>query len=201
MYIIAGLGNPGKKYEKTRHNIGFMTLDRLAEKYGIKILKPKYKSLIGEGYIGGEKVILIKPQTYMNNSGEAVREVMHYYKTDISNLIVIYDDIDIALGTIRIRKFGSSGTHNGMKSIIYNLVDDKFPRIRIGIGTPSHDNLVGHVIGSFTDDEVKLVKDSIDTCVCALESFIKDGVDIAMNKYNKRASRVTRNIEELNSDK
>ena len=117
MYVIAGLGNPGKKYENTRHNMGFITIDQLAEKHNIKVDKLKFKALVGEGRIAGQKVMLVKPQTYMNLSGESIREVMNFYKLEPENLIVIYDDIDIEAGTLRIRKFGSAGTHNGMKSV------------------------------------------------------------------------------------
>jgi PTH1 family peptidyl-tRNA hydrolase len=134
MYIIVGLGNPGKKYENTKHNIGFITLDLLAERNDIKINKIKHKALVGEGFISGLKVLLVKPQTFMNLSGNSVREVMEYYKEDIEKLIVVYDDVDIPMGRLRIRKKGSAGTHNGMKSIIYDLQDDGFPRVRIGIG-------------------------------------------------------------------
>ena len=135
MYVIAGLGNPGKKYENTRHNMGFITIDQLAEKHNIKVDKLKFKALVGEGRIAGQKVMLVKPQTYMNLSGESIREVMNFYKLEPENLIVIYDDIDIEAGTLRIRKFGSAGTHNGMKSVVYQLQSDRFPRIRLGIGS------------------------------------------------------------------
>ena len=133
MYIIAGLGNPGKKYENTRHNMGFLAVDLLAEKYGIRIDKIKFKALVGEGRIAGQKVLLVKPQTYMNLSGQSIVEVMNFYKVEIENLIVIYDDIDIPTGTIRLRKKGSAGTHNGMRNIVYLLGDDGFPRIRVVI--------------------------------------------------------------------
>ena len=134
MKIIAGLGNPGREYESTKHNVGFMTLDLLADKLGISISKEKFKALIGEGRIGTEKIILVKPQTYMNLSGESIREVVGFYKIDIEDLIVIYDDIDIPAGTLRIRSKGSAGTHNGMRSVVYQLQEDGFPRIRVGIG-------------------------------------------------------------------
>ena len=134
MKIIAGLGNPGREYENTKHNVGFLTIDILAEKYGIKVNKIKFKGLVGEGMIGGQKVLLVKPQTYMNLSGQCIREVMAFYKLDPEDLTVIYDDIDLPMGNLRIRKKGSAGTHNGMRSIIYDLQEDGFPRIRIGIG-------------------------------------------------------------------
>ena len=134
MYVIVGLGNPGKKYENTRHNMGFLAVDVLAEKYDIKVNKIKFKSLVGEGRIAGEKVVLAKPQTYMNLSGEAVREIVDFYKIEPQQLIVIYDDIDIDTGAIRIRKKGSAGTHNGMRNILYQIRTEDFPRIRVGIG-------------------------------------------------------------------
>ena len=134
MYYIVGLGNPGIQYENTRHNAGFITIDYLARKYSIDVRKIKFKSLIGQGVISGHKVMLVKPQTYMNNSGEAIREIYKYFDFDHDKLIVIYDDIDIDFGSIRIRKKGSAGTHNGMKSIIYNLEFDDFPRIKVAVG-------------------------------------------------------------------
>ena len=134
MFVVAGLGNPGRKYEKTRHNMGFWAVDRLAEKNDIKIKKIKHKALIGDGIISGEKVLLVKPQTYMNLSGESLREIVDYYNVDLSRLLVIYDDFDIEAGSLRIRKKGSAGSHNGMKSIINQLGSQDFPRIRVGIG-------------------------------------------------------------------
>ena len=126
MIVIAGLGNPGKKYENTRHNMGFLTIDRIAEKIDIKVNKIKHRALVGDGFISGHKVLLVKPQTYMNLSGESLREVMNYYNVDIEDLIVIYDDFDIETGSLRIRKKGSAGSHNGMKSVIYQLKNDGF---------------------------------------------------------------------------
>ena len=190
MYLIVGLGNPGKKYELTRHNMGFLTVERLAEKEGIRISKAKFKSLIGEGNIGGEKVVLLKPQTYMNLSGEAVREAAAYYKVDHDKLMVIYDDIDIPLGSLRIRKSGSAGTHNGMKSVIYQLGFDDFPRMRIGIGDrdKANDNekkdLISHVIGKISEEEKVILRETIDSGVEALKAYITDGIDLAMNRFN-----------------
>ena len=168
MYVIAGLGNPGKKYENTRHNLGFITLDRLAEKTGIKIEKSKFKSLVGDGMISGEKVILVKPQTFMNNSGEALREVVEYYKVEPEKIIVIYDDVDIPTGAVRIRRSGSSGTHNGMRSIIYQLGFDDFPRIRIGIGKNSDIELMDYVLGGFDKEEVEPLEQACDKAVDAI---------------------------------
>lgn len=197
MYIICGLGNPGKKYENTHHNMGFITVDQLASKYGIRVEKLKFKALIGEGRIGNEKVILVKPQTYMNLSGESVREVMNFYKEDIEHLIVIYDDIDIPIGTFRIRKKGSAGTHNGMRSVIYQLQDDGFPRIRIGIGKgkPGEggaskdvhgDDLISYVIGGVTRAEKEPLEDAISKACEACACMVNEGVDMAMNRFNVR---------------
>ncbi len=197
MYVIAGLGNPGKKYENTRHNMGFITVDRLAEKHDIKVDKLKFKALVGEGRIAGQKVLLVKPQTYMNLSGEAIREVMHFYKLSPENLIVIYDDIDIELGALRIRKFGSAGTHNGMKSVVYQLQSDRFPRIRIGIGSQKKGDLVDFVIGGFSKEEVPVLEEAVTKAVSAVECILEDDVDIAMNRYNtKKAKPKKENHEE-----
>ena len=186
MYVIAGLGNPGKKYENTRHNMGFITIDQLAEKHNIKVDKLKFKALVGEGRIAGQKVMLVKPQTYMNLSGESIREVMNFYKLDPENLIVIYDDIDIEAGTLRIRKFGSAGTHNGMKSVVYQLQSDRFPRIRLGIGSQKKGDLVNFVIGGFSKEEVPVLEEAVNHAVLATECIIEDGIDKAMNQYNTK---------------
>ncbi len=184
MYIIVGLGNPGKKYENTRHNIGFITVDYIADELGIKINKSKNKALVGEGSISGQKVLLVKPQTYMNLSGEAVREIVSYYKIDLSNLIVIYDDIDIEKGAVRIRAKGSAGTHNGMRSVIYQLQDDNFPRVRIGIGKSDDIPLVNYVVGGFTKDEVNVMENAVVRAAKGTLSIIEDGIELAMSRYN-----------------
>lgn len=186
MYVIAGLGNPGKKYEKTRHNIGFITIDRLAEKHNINVDKLKFKALVGEGRISGQKIVLVKPQTFMNLSGESIQEVMNFYKLPPENLIVVYDDIDIELGTLRIRKSGSAGTHNGMRSIVQHLNSQDFPRIRIGMGGPKKGDLVDFVIGGFTKDEEKVLDATVSTALNAVECIVESGTDLAMNKYNIR---------------
>lgn len=184
MFVIVGLGNPGKQYANTRHNLGFITIDRFAERHGISVSKIKFKSLIGEADISGKKVLLVKPQTYMNLSGEAVREVVRFYKVAASDLVVVYDDVDIPEGTIRIRSAGSAGTHNGMRSVVCQLATDRFPRIRIGIGREDRGELVNHVIGGVTKDEVPILEEQIDIAADALECFIERGIDIAMNRYN-----------------
>lgn len=184
MYIIVGLGNPGKKYEYTKHNIGFITLDFLADKNGIRINKIKHKALVGEGTVSGRKVLLVKPQTYMNLSGSSIREVMEYYKADPEKLIVIYDDVDIPMGRIRIRKKGSAGTHNGMRSIIYDLQEDGFPRVRIGIGKERKMPLAGYVLGGFAKEERELMEDAVERAALAVECILEKGIDIAMGEYN-----------------
>ena len=183
MYAIIGLGNPGKEYENTRHNMGFKTMDVLAQKTNTKIEKIKFRSLIGETMINGNKVILVKPQTYMNNSGIAVREVSEYYKIDPENILVIYDDVDLPEGTIRIRPFGSAGTHNGMKSVVYQLFSDRFPRIRIGIGG-AHGDMIDYVIGNVSKEDISTFQEAWERAAEATICYIEEGIEIAMNKFN-----------------
>lgn len=189
MIVIAGLGNPGKKYENTRHNMGFLTIDRIAEKNDIKVNKIKHRALVGDGFISGHKVLLVKPQTYMNLSGESLREVMNYYNVDIEDLIVIYDDFDIETGSLRIRKKGSAGSHNGMKSVIYQLRDDGFPRVRVGIGKSGSLDWKDFVLGKVGGAESDAVSQAISNAADAVECMISEGIDIAMNKYNKKKKK------------
>ena len=189
MYIIAGLGNPGRKYENTRHNMGFIAVDLLAEKYGIKVDKIKFKALVGEGRIAGRKVLLVKPQTYMNLSGESIREVMSFYKEGIENLIVIYDDIDIPTGTIRVRKKGSAGTHTGMRNIVYLLQADNFPRIRVGIGSDKKVDLINYVTGGVTKGEKELLEGALVKAADAASAIVEKGIEKAMNEYNVRPKK------------
>lgn len=186
MYIVVGLGNPGDKYKYTRHNVGFITLDYLASKHHIAVSKIKHKAVLGEGVIHGEKVVLVKPQTYMNLSGESVMEIANWYKVESCHLIVIYDDVDLPVGKVRIRPNGSSGSHNGMKSIIYLLNTDDFPRIRIGIGKqPDYMDLGDYVLGKFTDEEIPIFEETVKKASLAVEEIIKSGINTSMNKYNK----------------
>ena len=186
MYLIAGLGNPGDKYRYTKHNVGFMVLDYFASVHNISISKIKHKALLGEGLIGEEKVVLAKPQTFMNLSGESIYELVNWYKCDISKLIVVYDDVDIDIGRIRIRAEGSSGTHNGMKSIIYLLQTDQFPRIRVGIGKqPDFMDLGDYVLSRFSDEEIPLMEEAVKNSSLAIEEIIKNGINSAMNRYNR----------------
>lgn len=200
MYVIAGLGNPGRKYAQTRHNMGFITVDQLAEKHNISVDRLKFKALVGEGRIAGQKVLLVKPQTYMNLSGESLREVMHFYKLEPEQLIVIYDDIDLEAGSLRIRKFGSAGTHNGMRSVVYQLQTDRFPRIRIGIGGSGKGDLADFVTGGFSKEEVPALEEAVTKAVCALECMLEDGIDKAMNQYNTKKSRKEEKRDEKKED-
>lgn len=186
MYVVVGLGNPGDRYAQTKHNIGFVTIDYFAEQHNIKFNKTKHKSLIGEGSIAGEKLLLVKPQTYMNASGEAVMDIMNFYKVPIQNLIVIYDDIDLPAGKVRIRPSGSSGTHNGMRSIIYLLNSEDFPRIRIGVGKqPDYMDLADYVMMRFSKDEIPVMEEAVKKSALAAEEIVRSGINAAMNKYNK----------------
>ena len=189
MKIIVGLGNPGKKYENTRHNMGFHAVDLLAERHNIAVNKIKFKALVGEGQISGHKVLLVKPQTYMNLSGQSVREVMAYYKVDIEDLLVIYDDLDTAVGSIRVRKKGSAGSHNGMKSVIYDLQDDGFPRIRIGIGQAGKKDWKDFVIGGIKKDEKALIEEAVTHAAEAVECILSENIDMAMNRYNQKKAK------------
>ena len=187
MYYIVGLGNPGIQYENTRHNAGFIAIDYLARKYSIDVRKIKFKSLIGQGVISGHKVMLVKPQTYMNNSGEAIREIYKYFDFDHDKLIVIYDDIDIDFGSVRIRKKGSAGTHNGMKSIIYNLEFDDFPRIKVAVGKkPSYMDLANFVLSGFSKQEAKIIEDEVKLASDAIEMILEEGIEKTMSMFNSK---------------
>lgn len=191
MKLIIGLGNPGLEYKWTRHNVGFEAIDKLAYDFNINVNKSKYKAIYGEGIIHNEKVILIKPLTYMNLSGECVRDFLAFYKDlSLEDIIVICDDINLPIGTIRIRKKGSDGGQNGLKNIIYHLNSDEFPRVRIGIGQkPEHYTLANFVLSKFNkDEEIDIIK-GITSATNALELFIKDknnGLSNAMNLFNKK---------------
>lgn len=184
MYAIIGLGNPDKKYEKTRHNVGFDVIDELAEQMGIEVKTKRHKALCGIGTIGSEKVVLVKPQTYMNLSGESVRAVMDFYKLDAkSDIIVVSDDISLPVGKIRIRTKGSAGGHNGLKSIISHAGTDGFTRIKVGVGANEGD-LVKHVLGKFSKQDRVFVDDAISDAASAAEVIVMYGAQTAMNKYN-----------------
>ncbi|MGL4572943.1 MAG: aminoacyl-tRNA hydrolase [Clostridium sp.] len=183
MFLIVGLGNPEEKYNNTRHNIGFEAIDYIASKYNIDINRKKFKGICGEGFIGTEKVILIKPTTYMNLSGECLREVLDFYKLTNDDILVIYDDISLDVGRLRIRPKGSAGGHNGIKSIISHLGTDEFARIKIGVGQPKGD-LVNHVLGKFSKEENEVLEESLEATNLAANEIIKENTQSAMNKYN-----------------
>lgn len=185
-YIIAGLGNPGIQYQDTRHNAGFMAIDTIAKKYNADVKKIKFKSLCGECVIGGKKCLLMKPSTYMNNSGEAVVEALNFYKLTTEELIVIYDDISLEPSKLRIRRKGSAGGHNGIKSIIYLTGEDNFPRIKIGVGKKPHPdyNLADWVLSNFTSEEIPLIKEACKNTAEAAELMVSGKTSDAMNKFN-----------------
>ncbi len=185
MYIIIGLGNPEKDYSNTRHNMGFDTINKLAKQFEIEVTKNKFKGLYGTGMIEGEKVILLKPQTFMNLSGESIKEILQFYKMQTDQIIVIYDDIDIEPGTIKLRKVGGPGTHNGMKSVVHELNTVNFKRIRVGIGAPTQkEDLIEYVIGTIPEEEKEKLEKGTDLAKEAVIEVIKNGIDIAMNKFN-----------------
>lgn len=185
MYLIIGLGNPENDYGKTRHNMGFNVINLLAKMYNINVNKSKFNSIYGSGIIGDKKVILVKPQTFMNLSGEAVRDFSNYYKVEMQNILVVYDDIDLEPGSIRIRKNGSSGSHNGMKSVVSSLQTQEFPRVRVGIGKPQNgENLIEYVIGAIDEDDIPKLKDGIKLATKAIGEILKNNIDVAMNKFN-----------------
>lgn len=186
MYIIVGLGNPGDKYKNTRHNVGFCSIDRIADDYNIGLTENKHKAIFGKGTIAGQKVILVKPQTFMNLSGESIREIVDYYKVDeTSELIVIYDDISLDVGQLRIRKKGSAGGHNGIKNIILNLAGDVFPRIKVGVGNkPKEYDLVDYVLGHFSNEDQKVMDETYKKVSKAVECMVTQDIDTAMNQYN-----------------
>ena len=185
MYIIIGLGNPEKDYSNTRHNMGFQVINKLAKQYEIEVTKSKFKGLYGNGVIEGEKVILLKPQTFMNLSGESVKEILQFYKIEIEQIILIYDDIDIEPGVIKIRKTGGPGTHNGMKSVVHEINTQNFKRVRVGIGMPEDkEDLIEYVIGAIPEEDKEPLEKGIELAKEAVVEIIKNGIDIAMNKFN-----------------
>lgn len=188
MYMIAGLGNPGPKYDKTRHNIGFNTVDVLAGKHQVALSESKFDALIGSGYFAGEKVLLVKPMTYMNNSGEAIGAIVRFYKLDpASQLLIIYDDISLEPGNLRIRQKGSAGGHNGIKSVITCIGTQEFARIKIGVGgKPAHWDLADYVLSRFPEESRKLVEQAVGDAVAAAELIVSGDVAGAMNRFNQK---------------
>lgn len=183
MYLIVGLGNPGREYDGTRHNVGFEAIEYLGEKYQFELGKIKFKGRMCEKNIAGEKVIFLKPSTFMNLSGESVKEAVSFYKIPLDHVIVIYDDVALPAGKIRIREKGSAGGHNGMKNIISHFGSDEFPRIRIGVGAPRGD-MISHVLGGFLKEEREPMMKAIMTAGDAAVEMIEKGIQSAMNKYN-----------------
>ncbi len=185
MYLIVGLGNPEPEYSRTRHNMGFDAVNLLAEKHGIEFDKKGFDGIYGIGTIENEKVILLKPQTFMNESGKSIIAVKNFYKIENENIIVIYDDIDVDIGTIKLKKKGGPGTHNGMKSVVEYLETIDFPHIRIGTGKPEFKELlISHVLEKLSDEKYEELKPAIEKASQAVEEIIKNGIDIAMNKFN-----------------
>ena len=188
MFIIVGLGNPTPEYEGTRHNVGFEVIDALARKYNIDVDMKKHRAYIGKGMIEGQKVILAKPQTYMNLSGESVRSLLDYYKVDEEQeLLVIYDDISLGVGQIRIRAKGSAGGHNGSKNIIAHLGGQVFPRIKVGVGEkPPKWDLADYVLGHFSKEEQEQMEEGYEHAVCAVKEIVTGNIEAAMNEYNRK---------------
>lgn len=182
--LIAGLGNPGRKYQKNRHNVGFMAVERLAGAHGISLSRVEQRAVVGTGHVAGRSVILAKPQTYMNKSGDAIGPLVNYYKIDPADVLVIYDDLDLPLGTLRLREQGGAGGHNGMKSIIHHL-GNGFPRLRLGIDRPpGRMPPAAYVLQDFGDEEWPIVEQMLDRAVKAIDVFLRDGVELAMSRFN-----------------
>ena len=185
VFIVVGLGNPGDKYSNTMHNVGFDTIDLLCNKFNVSLKKLKFKSLYGEGKIANKKVVFVKPQTFMNLSGQSIQAVKQWYKVPEERIIIIFDDIDLPMGTVRVKRSGSAGTHNGMKSAIYQLGKDNFPRVKIGIGPkPANWDLADYVLSHFSNNDREIINKSEESASLAVEEIITNGVEAAMIKYN-----------------
>lgn len=199
MILVVGLGNPGKKYTQTKHNVGFLVVDEVGGRIGIELSKKKFKGIYGEGSIGGSKLMLLKPETYMNLSGEAVSSIKNFYDIPTDNIIVVHDDMDLPLGHIKIKSGGGSAGHNGIKSIISRLGTDDFKRVRMGIGKPLvKDEGVSHVLTGFKGGEDKIIKDTIMRAADAVLAIINEGLEKAMNEFNTKNSN-RENINQINS--
>ena len=183
MYLIVGLGNPGEEYKGTRHNVGFDAIDIISRKYNIEVNRAKFKGMYGEGFINGEKVMLLKPTTYMNLSGESISEIANFYKIPHEDIVVIYDDISLDIGKLRIRAKGSAGGHNGIKSIISCLGGDVFPRVKVGVGAPKG-SLVSHVLGKFSPEEREILDKALEASADAAVAIFMQDTNYAMNKFN-----------------
>jgi PTH1 family peptidyl-tRNA hydrolase len=185
-WVVAGLGNPGRQYEATRHNVGFLALDLLCARWGIPVKKLKFQSLYGMGEAAGARVLLLRPQTFMNRSGEALRDCLRFYKVAPERAVVIYDDVSLPTGKLRVRAKGSDGGHNGIKSILYQLQADTFPRVKIGVGAPpgTSGDLANWVLGGFAKDEGPAIQDALARACDATEEILRNGAESAMNRYN-----------------
>ncbi len=192
MKIFVGLGNPTPEYAATKHNVGFMLADSLADKISATNWHEKFNALVAESFLDGEKILIVKPQTFMNLSGEAVAPIVNFYKIDVENLVVAHDDMDLPLGMIRLRPKGSGGGHHGIESIIQHLGTQNFPRIRIGVGRPPENwSVNSHVLSPFNQNDSKIISDAIDELVPAVICIFKDGIDNAMNKFNPKRKKVS----------
>ncbi len=201
MKMIAGLGNPGTEYASTRHNVGFMLADALAAKWGAAGWRTKQDALVAEARVGAEKILLVKPLTYMNESGRAVGPLLSWYKLDPGSLIVAHDDMDLPTGTIRLRKKGSAGGHNGMKSILYHVKDENFPRVRIGVGHPDDRSaVVHHVLSPFSSEDAEKIREAINYLLPAVECIITEGIDLAMNRYNPKKEKKAKKPKETTEE-
>ena len=190
-WLVVGLGNPGKKYENTRHNTGFRVIDALCAKHNVRCDRAKFQALTGEAMLGGKRVLLVKPQTFMNLSGEAVHAAADFYKIPVEHILVVFDDISLPVGTLRIRGKGSAGGQNGVKNIIEQLGSDLFPRIKVGIGAKPHPDydLADWVLSNITEDELPDMNDAVNRAVLAVSELIENGVPSATQKYNGRAAQ------------
>lgn len=201
MIVIAGLGNPGKEYDKTKHNVGFWVIDQLAKEYNIDVTKFKHKALIGDGVIADKKVLLVKPQTYMNLSGESIREVLKFYKIPIEQFYVIYDDTSLPLSSVRIREKGSAGGHNGIKNIIAHLNTDAFIRIKVGIGEkPNGWDLADYVLTKFSKDDEPLILSGVEKASHAIEILLTKGIVEAMNQTNQKLKKENKKSKPSNTN-
>ncbi|MFP4597595.1 MAG: aminoacyl-tRNA hydrolase [Persicimonas sp.] len=185
-YLIAGLGNPGSKYDQTRHNIGFRALERLAQRHRIALTSTKFDSLCETGRIGDQMVVLLEPQTFMNRSGKAVSQAANFYEVDADHIIVIHDDIDLAPGTLRVKSGGGHGGHNGLRDIVAKLGSREFLRLRMGVGRPEHGDVTNHVLGRFTRGEFTVVDEMVESACDAVETILADGLSAAQNRFNSR---------------
>ncbi len=198
-FVVAGLGNPGRQYADTKHNVGFQVIDKLAEKYGIVVEKEKQKALIGDGMIRNRRVLLVKPQTFMNLSGESIREIVNFYKIPQENFVVIYDDTSMPAGQIRLREKGSHGGHNGIRNIIQQMGTDVFNRVKVGIGEkPNGWDLADYVLAKFAEDDLPLMEEGMEQAVQAVELILSRGMADAMNRMNRRPQKAKKPREERN---